>query len=391
MLIVDAHQDIAYNALELGRDIRLSVHTTRRREARTPLNIVGGDYEAMLEALGNTEKRDIAMSGLPELRRGGFGVIFGSIFAHPLCDGCNGEGAHSQVYRSSEEAYRVGREQLSYYRQLAEEPGITLIRTREDLQEVLMAWESTKDDDPERPLGLIPLMEGADPIRTPGEAASWFENGLRIIGPSWSIATRYSGGNSQEGPLTSQGELLLSEMERVGLILDVTHMAEAAFWQAMERFHGPVIASHSNCRAITMRNIPDDDYLTVIANAQRHLSDDMIRALAERDAVIGVVPFNRFLDGTWARTRRFDTTLDLLVRHIDHICQLTGNARHVGLGSDIDGGFGRDETPLELDTVADMIKLADALRSTGYREEDIVGIMGANWCRLMESALPSAL
>ncbi|HEY7416285.1 MAG TPA: membrane dipeptidase [Ktedonobacteraceae bacterium] len=390
MLIVDAHQDIAYNALELGRDIRLSVHTTRRREARIPLNIVGSDYETMLEALGNAEKHDVAMSGLPELRRGGFGVIFGVIFAHPLSDGFNGEGAHSQVYRSTEEAYRVGQGQLSYYRQLAEEPGITLIRTREDLQEVLMAWESTKDNDPERPLGLIPLMEGADPIRAPGEAASWFENGLRIVGPSWSIASRYCGGNAQQGSLTTKGTMLLREMEHLGLILDVTHMAETAFWQAMESFQGSVIASHSNCRAITMRNVPDNDP-TVIANGQRHLSDDMIRALAERGAVIGVVPFNRFLDGTWTRTHRFDTTLDLVVRHIDHICQLTGSARHVGLGSDIDGGFGRDETPLELDTVADMVKLADALHTAGYQDDDIVGIMGGNWCRFMESALPSAL
>lgn len=179
-------------------------------------------------------------------------------------------------------------------------------------------------------------------------------------------------------------------MERAGLILDVTHMAEASFWQAMKLFHGPVIASHSNCRAITMRKVAMNDP-TTIANGERHLSDDMIRVLVERDAVIGIVPFNRFLDGTWTRTRRFDTTLELVVQHIDHICQLTGSARYVGLGSDIDGGFGRDETPLELDTVADLAKLADALRAAGYSEDDIVGIMGGNWWRFMERALPSAL
>jgi membrane dipeptidase len=139
-----------------------------------------------------------------------------------------------------------------------------------------------------------------------------------------------------------------------------------------------------------MRKVAMNDP-TTIANGERHLSDDMIRVLVERDAVIGIVPFNRFLDGTWTRTRRFDTTLELVVQHIDHICQLTGSARYVGLGSDIDGGFGRDETPLELDTVADLAKLADALRAAGYSEDDIVGIMGGNWWRFMEGALPSAL
>jgi membrane dipeptidase len=175
-------------------------------------------------------------------------------------------------------------------------------------------------------------------------------------------------------------------MDRVGLILDTTHLAEESFWQALKLYRGPVIASHSNCRALTMSKF---DEHTRQANGQRHLSDDQIRALVERDAVIGVVPCNPFLDATWTRENRFGIGLDLVVRHIDHICQLAGNALHVGLGSDIDGGFGRDETPRELDTVADLAKLADALRSAGYKEEDVVSIMGGNWRRFLERALPA--
>jgi membrane dipeptidase len=164
-------------------------------------------------------------------------------------------------------------------------------------------------------------------------------------------------------------------MERIGFILDTSHLAEESFWQALQHFHGPMIASHSNCRVFT----PGD----------RHLTDDMIRTLVERDAVIGVVTFNKFLHGDWSRSNRFELGLDQLVRHIDHICQITGNAQHVGLGSDIDGGFGRDETPTELDTVADLAKLAGSLHAAGYQETDVIGIMGGNWRRLLERALPA--
>jgi membrane dipeptidase len=363
MLIIDAHEDIAYNALEWGRDIRLPVQTIRRREAHR-----------IAEGLLDLEKGPggIAMSGLPELRRGGFGVVFGTIFAHPLKKGQQ-ETQFSQCYRNADEAYHVGQGQIAYYRQLAESTGISLILSRDDLTDLVTAWYATREDDRERPFGLVILMEGADPIRTPGEVAAWFAQGLRIVGLAWQ-GTRYSGGTHAPGPLTPIGKDLLGEMERVGLILDTSHLAEESFWQAFERFHGPIIASHSNCRALT----PTD----------RHLSDDMIRALVERDGVIGIVAANPFLDSSWNCDKRCEVHLERMVQHIDHICQLAGDSLHVGLGSDIDGGFGRDETPVELDTVADMPRLADALRGAGYSEEDVLRIMGGNWQRFLERALP---
>lgn len=366
MLIIDAHEDIAYNALEHGRDIRLSAYAIRAKEEQERKQFSRNENEG---------PGGIAMSGLPELRCGGVGVVFGVIFAYPLQDGECGNTCSTQSYRDAEEAYCVGREQLAYYSRLAQEPGISLIRDTGDLQRVLAAWEASSADDQERPLGIVPLMEGADPIRTPAEAVQWFADGLRIVSLAWG-GTRYSGGTRMPGPLTPAGKDLLSEMERVGLILDTSHMAEESFWQALEGFHGPVIASHSNSRVF----VPTD----------RHLSDDMIRALAERNSVIGTVTANFFLDGTWSRKNNFEIGLEAMVRHIDHICQLTGNALHVGIGSDIDGGFGRDETPKEMDTVADLAKLADALYGVGYKEADITNIMGGNWRRFLEQALPNA-
>ncbi len=363
MLIIDAHEDIAYNALAMGRDIRHSVHETRAREEREGVN------------LGEDGTGGIAMSGLLELRRGGFAVVFGVIFAFPMHAAQCCDTSYPQSYTNSEEAYAVAQQQMDYYKLLAQEPGISLVLTQQDLAQTLAAWEQSSPDNPHRPLGIVHLMEGADPIRTPDEAEQWYADGLRIVGLAWQ-QTRYSGGTAAPGPLTPEGRELLREMERVGLILDTTHLAEESFWQALECFHGPVLASHSNCRVFT----PGD----------RQLSDDMIRALAERDAVIGIVPFNKFLTGAWTRQQRVPVALEQMVRHIDHICQLTGDALHVGIGSDIDGGFGRNETPQELDTVADIAKLADALLENGYSEDDVMNIMGGNWRRLLEHALPLA-
>jgi membrane dipeptidase len=366
MFIVDAHQDIAYNALEWGRDPRYTVAETREREAREHPDYCNEDAQG-----------GICMLGLPELRRAGFLLVFGTLFAYPLMG--VGKSIHeryqlTQTYRTPAEAERVAREQLAFYSRLAQEAGLLHVRTRTDLARLLAAWSQGHAADGERPLGLLLLMEGADPIQRPADLEEWFALGLRVVGPAWAHGSRYCGGNGRPGPLTPAGRELLQEMQRLGLILDTSHMADESFWQALAHFEGVVIASHSNCRALVDR--------------PRHLSDEMIRAIAGRDGVIGVVPVNPFLEAGWSRQQRFPVPLSRVVEHIDHICQLTGSAAHVGIGSDVDGGFGRDETPTELDTVADFPRLAEALATAGYSQEQIAQIMGGNWVRLLERALP---
>jgi membrane dipeptidase len=198
---------------------------------------------------------------------------------------------------------------------------------------------------------------------------------VRIVGTAWG-GTRYSGGTNAPGPLTPDGRDLMAELDRQGIALDTSHMAEESFWQALRLFNGPVIASHSNCRRI----VPTD----------RQLTDEMIRAIVDRDGVVGVVLYNRFLDGTWpADGRKADVRLEAVVRHIDHICELARDARHVGIGSDMDGGFGVEGIPAELDSSADLPLIGQALVSAGWSTAEAQGVLGGNWLRWLETTLPA--
>jgi membrane dipeptidase len=349
MFIVDAHEDIASNVLRHGRDVRLAVDETRRRERERvspPTN-------------PRTGMSDTAMLGLPEHRRGGVGLVFATIFVPP------GE---------QEAMTAEGWAQLRYYQELAAQAdtGVRLVRSRGELDGLLRDWRAAPTPE-ERPVGMTLLLEGADPLREPADLEQWYQAGLRLVGLAWR-QTRYAGGTRAPGPLTERGRALLAEMERLGVVLDTSHLAEESFWQALDLFSGTVIASHANCRAY----VPTD----------RQLSDEMIRAIAARDGVIGAVLANDFLVHGWTRDAPAVTLADV-VRHIDHICQLTGSARHCGIGSDFDGGFGVESTPRELDSVADLGALAGALAAAGYDEDDVAGILGGNWLRLLERALPT--
>lgn len=228
--------------------------------------------------------------------------------------------------------------------------------------------------EPSPPIGLVLLMENADPIRTPGEVDEWYDAGLRIIGPAW-MSSRYCGGTFEPGPLTPDGRALLDRMARRGMILDTSHMAEEAFDEAIARYTGPVIASHSN-----PRHFVDGD---------RHLTDAMIRALVARDGVIGQVPFNAFLVPDWraAGAHKDAANLATMVRLVDYVCDLAGSAAHVAFGSDLDGGFGAESTPEGVDTVADLQRIADALAERGYADADIAAITHGNWLRVLRRVL----
>ena len=351
MRIVDAHEDVAWNALALGRDVRRSALEIRRGEEGTDIARRGG----------------LCMVGLPEWLAGGVAVVFGSIFMAPA----RWSSSEPHTYSTVEEAHRLGQAQLDFYHRLADEDErVVLIESRVHLEGVLASWESASPQ-----VGIVPSLEGADPIREPAEAEAWFGRGLRLVGLSWMLGSRYAGGNAVPGRLTEAGHDLLAVMADLGLILDVSHLAEEAFFEVMDRFEGWIVATHANPRA----RVP----------GPRQLSDEMIRRLAERGGVIGIALYNPFLRRGWTVGDAKDAvTVTDVAAAVDHVCQVVGDAAHVGLGSDLDGCFGAESAPAEVDTVADLTLIGPALGEIGYGEADIAAILGGNWLRLLQAALP---
>lgn len=357
-IIIDAHQDLAWNALTFNRNYHLAVAQTRQAEQNSPL----------LKHSGTT------LIGLPEYLAGQVALIFGTLFVPPKH---KTEGDWEPLfYTNAAQAHKQYAAQLDYYERLADEhPTFMLVRTQRELDQVLTSW--AQPDPAARRVGVVLLMEGADGVREPAEVAWWQERGVRLIGPVWT-ATRYGGGTAAPGPLTPAGRELLSHMADQGLILDLAHASDETFLEALERFEGVAVATHANPRAL-MKTYP---------RPERFLSDEMIRALSEHGGVMGVMPFNKFLKIGWQAS---DGRLPLatVVTAIDHICQVTGSAQHVALGSDFDGGFGAESVPAEIDTVADLQKLEPLLRARGYQAADIEGIFHANWLRILRRGLPT--
>ena len=360
-LIVDAHQDLAWNMLANQRDYTLPVAETRRLEAR--------ERPLVLEHEGP------ALIGWPEYQAGRVAIVFGTLFVLPLRKKTNWGNI---TYADAQQAHRLYRQQLDTYHELADRhpDKFRLVLTKSHLAETIRHWENDAPDG--HPVGLVPLMEGADGIRNPDELDEWWQRGLRIIGLAWA-ATRYSGGTREPGPLTDEGRQLLKAMADFNFTLDISHMDDLAARQALDLYPGPIIASHANAAAL----IPEYAH-------NRHLSDELIRNLVARDGVIGLVPSCRFLNYGWTRgDRRELVPLDMLVAHVDHICQLAGDARHVGYGSDFDGGFGLDDVPAEYESIADLGKLGPKLAAKGYNDADVAAVLGGNWLRHLNDHLPA--
>lgn len=355
-IILDAHEDISYNAFCFNRDYRLSAKRIRELET-------GTIYPSQN---GNT------ILSLPDGLRGRVAVSCATIFTAPNMGNPSAPFARV-MYQSPAEAEKLGFDQITYYENLISvEPHIRLIKSNADLDAVLATWG---DEQPpsERVQGWILLMENGDPIVTPRDFGRWHERGLRVVGPAW-VASRYSGGTGMPGGLTSLGFDLLGEMMAYHVVLDVSHMAEQAFYDAVNFYEGSIIASHSNPR--------------YFCDTDRHLSDDMIRLLAERDGVMGVVLFNLFLDGTWQYSDGKNAiSITRVIDVIDYICQLTGSSAHVGIGGDFDGGFGVESTPAELDTVADLWLIKGQLEARGYSEADVYAILHGNMLRKLREGL----
>ena len=356
MILFDSHLDLAWNALEWNRDLSLPVAEIRRREREQGLTSKGCGANTV---------------SYPELRRGKVAVFLATLLARLVRPDLS---PPLQRYATMEAAYGAARGQLAYYRALEAQGLFRFLGDVPTLEAHVRAWLSQEDG--QEPLGFIVSMEGADPILTPDQVEEWWQAGLRVIGPAHYGISPYAHGTSTLGGLFPPGRPLLREMERVGMILDIAHLSDQAFTEAMDIYGGPVLASHHNCRSL----VPD----------QRQISDEQIRQLVARGGVIGVAFDAWMLHPGWVRDQttpqEAGVTLETVVRHIDHICQLTGNALHVGIGSDLDGGFGREQAPADLDTIVDLQRLPDLLRKRGYDTAAIEGIMYSNWLRFFKEA-----
>lgn len=355
MLIIDGHLDLSMNALQWERDLLQSVYTIRVQESRNP-----------------EKGRAQGTVAFPEMRRGRIALSFATLIARST-----GHPSPHLDYRSPEQAYGMAHGQLAYYRALEQAGHIRIVSNRAELDSHMaewQTWEATANPNKTPPLGFIISMEGADPILHPEQLEAWWNAGLRLLGPTHYGPGRYAGGTGTEIGLTGLGPPLLAEMERLGMLLDLTHFSDQAFWQALEHYGGMVLASHNNCRAL----VPH----------QRQFSDEQLKAIIERDGVIGAAFDTWMLQPDWivGHTTNERVTIAAVVDHIDYICQLAGNCRHVAIGTDLDGGYGREQSPCDLDTIADLQKLNQLLAGRGYSSDDIAAILHGNWLRFLRRA-----
>jgi membrane dipeptidase len=353
MLLFDAHLDIAMNALEMNRDLRMTVAEIRALEA----------------GLGMTDPgRQTNTLSFPELRRAEIGLCVATTFAR-LEPAIN----HPYGRTTPEACYAFGMAHRAYYKAQERAGVMRMIRSRGDLRSHLAAWTA----DPERaPLGYILSMECADQVLDPDQIHEWYEAGLRAIGITHYGGNRYGGGTRSDLGLALEARALLDNIQRLGLPLDLTHLSDRSFWQALDLFGGRVLASHQNCRKF--------------CDWQRQFSDEQVLAVVRRDGVIGVALDAVMLQPGWVRgVSKPEVTLERVVDNIDHVCQLAGDARHAGVGSDLDGGYGKEQTPADLDTIADLQKLPALLEKRGYSRTDVEAIMHGNWIRFFSETLPA--
>jgi membrane dipeptidase len=354
MFTIDAHLDLAMNAMEWNRDLRQPVMAIRERE----------------KGLNDKPDRAKGTVSLPELRKGNIGLVVATQIARFVQPGSVLPGWHSP-----EQAWAQTQAQLAWYKAMEAADEMVMIRNKSDLEQHFAIWMSNKPND-KKPIGYILSLEGADSLVTLEHLEMAYAYGLRVVGPAHYGPGRYANGTDAKGGLSPKGIRLLQEMDRLNMILDATHLCDDAFWDTMHIFKGPVWASHSNCRAFVNHN--------------RQFSNEMIRVLIERGAVIGGALDAWMMVPGWVRQQstpeEMNCNLDKMVDHLDHICQLAGNTLHVGIGSDLDGAFGKEQTAYDLETIADLQKIPALLKKRGYAQKDIENIMHGNWLRFLRQA-----
>ncbi len=350
MFIFDAHLDLSMNAMEWNRDLTLPVHEIRKREV------------GMLDK----PDREKNMVSLDAMRKGNIGLCVATQIARYVKKENNLPG-----WNSPRQAWAQTQGQLAWYKTMEDLGEMTQIANLTQLNRHLENWELTNS---KKPIGYILSLEGADSIVNYNYLDKAYEQGLRAIGPAHYGPGTYAHGTDSIGGIGHKGKALLKRIEALNLILDATHLCDVSFWETMKAYNGPVWASHNNCRKFVDHN--------------RQYADEQIKELIKRDAVIGIALDAWMMVPNWVRgvstPEETGVSLTQMVDNIDHICQLAGNSRHVGIGTDLDGGFGKEQAPIDMDTIEDLQKIPEMLSKRGYSPDDIENIMNKNFINFLQ-------
>ena len=353
-LIFDCHLDLSLNGLEYNRDLRLPVSEIRKREV----------------GMSDLKGRARGTTAFPEMRKARLGICVATQLA-----GCMTGARPIANWMSSEQAWAQTQGQLAWYRALEEDGAMRQIFGLLDLEDSIALWQNGEDDST-KPICYVLSLEGADSIRSIGHLEKAWEQGLRAMGPAHYGVGRWALGHDQVGGFSANGLSLVKEMDRLGMILDVTHLSDGCFWDALDVFGGPVWASHSNCRSL----VPDP----------RQFSDEQLKAIIQRGGVIGAALDAWMMIPGWVRGTTTPESsglkLEVIVDHIDHVCQLAGNSLHAGIGTDLDGGYGTEQTPVDLDTIADLARIPEMLVKRGFTHEDVENVMSSNYLRFLRTS-----
>lgn len=354
MFTIDAHLDLSMNALEWNRDLTRPLAEINERE----------------KGLSDKPDRATATVSLPELRKGNIGLVVATQIARFVAPDNALPGWHSP-----EQAWAQTQGQLAWYKAMEDSGEMCQINDLNSLEKHLRLWNNDLSKE-KKPIGYILSLEGADSIVSVAYLQKAYDNGLRAIGPAHYGPGRYAQGTDATGKLKPGAYQLLAEMERLNIILDATHLCDDSFWDALDHFNGNVWASHNNCRALVNHN--------------RQFSDEQLKELIARGAVIGAALDAWMMVPGWQRgvstPKEMDCNLEVMIDHIDHICQIAGNANHVGIGSDLDGAFGREQCPYDLESIADLDKIPSLFGKRGYSKNDIENLMHGNWLRFLRKA-----
>ena len=354
MFSIDIHLDLSMNALEWNRNLRISVADINTRES----------------GKSDMAGRGGATVSLPALRAGNTGLVVATQLARYVAPENPLPGWHSP-----EQAWAQTQGQLAWYRAMEEAGEMVQVTNAAELEKHFSLWNDQAVTST-RPIGYILSLEGADSLVTLNYLERAYAYGLRALGPAHYGPGRYANGTDATGKMGNQGIDLLKEMDRLHMILDATHLCDDAFWQALDIFKGPVWASHNNCRSIVNHN--------------RQYSDEQLKALIERGAIIGAAMDAWMIVPGWVRKkstpRAMHCNLEALVNHIDHICQLAGNTKHICIGSDLDGGFGKEQCPYDIETIADLQKFPALLAARGYSKTDVEAFMYGNALTFLRNA-----